>query len=81
VRQDFLPDGVDEAQFEMSVTAPEGASVPAMDDAMKSIEAELKQIPAIRTVLTTLRRPFSTSTRRSLYQIAPHESASSRCRG
>src|SRR5687767_2239131 len=50
VRQDFLPSGVDEAQFEMSIAAPEGASVAAMDDAMRSIEAELKSIPAIRTV-------------------------------
>ena len=32
VRQDFLPSGADEAQFEMSVAAPEGASVAAMDD-------------------------------------------------
>jgi HAE1 family hydrophobic/amphiphilic exporter-1 len=66
---------VDEAQFEISVTAPEGASVPAMDDAMKAIEAELKQIPAIRTVLTTIGGgPFSTVNEAQMFvQIAPHK--------
>src|SRR5690349_1336297 len=54
VRQDFLPSGVDEAQFEMSVTAPEGASVGAMDEAMRSIEADLKNVKGITTVLTTI---------------------------
>ena len=54
VRQDFLPSGADEAQFEMQVTAPEGASVAGMHDAMKAIEGELKQVRGIRTVLTTI---------------------------
>jgi HAE1 family hydrophobic/amphiphilic exporter-1 len=74
VRQDFLPSGVDEAQFEMSVTAPEGASVAAMDDAMRAIERELKQIPAIRKVLTTIAGgPFSTTNEAQVFvAIAPH---------
>jgi HAE1 family hydrophobic/amphiphilic exporter-1 len=74
VRQDFLPTGADEAQFEMSVTAPEGASVAAMDDAMRAIENELKQIPAIRTVLTTIAGgPFSTTNEAQVFvAIAPH---------
>ncbi len=75
VRQDFLPSGVDEAQFEMSVTAPEGASVAAMDDAMRSIEGELKQIPAVRLVLTTIAGgPFGTANEAQVFiGIAPHE--------
>ena len=75
VRQDFLPSGVDEAQFEMSVAAPEGASVSSMDDAMRSIEAELKHIPAIRTVLTTIAGgPFGTTNEAQAFiGIAPHE--------
>jgi HAE1 family hydrophobic/amphiphilic exporter-1 len=75
VRQDFLPSGVDEAQFEMSVTAPEGASVAAMDDAMRAIEAELREIPAIRLVLTTIAGgPFSTTNEAQAFvAIAPHE--------
>ena len=56
------PSGVDEAQFEMSVTAPEGASVAAMDDAMRAIEARAaSRFPAIRLVLTTIAGgPFGT---------------------
>jgi HAE1 family hydrophobic/amphiphilic exporter-1 len=74
VRQDFLPSGVDEAQFEMQVTAPEGASVAAMDDAMRAIERELKQVPGIRTVLTTIAGgPFSTVNEAQVFvAIAPH---------
>jgi HAE1 family hydrophobic/amphiphilic exporter-1 len=75
VRQDFLPSGVDEAQFEMSVVAPEGASGAAMDDAMRAIEAELKEIPAIRTVLTTIAGgPFgSVNEAQAFIKIAPHD--------
>ena len=75
VRQDFLPSGVDEAQFEMSITAPEGTSVAAMDDATRAIEAELKQIPAIRLVLTTIAGgPFGTVNEAQIFVgIAPHE--------
>jgi HAE1 family hydrophobic/amphiphilic exporter-1 len=74
VRQDFLPAGVDEAQFEMSVTAPEGASVAAMDDAMRAIENELKQVKGIRVVLTTIAGgPFSTANEAQVFvAIAPH---------
>jgi HAE1 family hydrophobic/amphiphilic exporter-1 len=74
VRQDFLPSGVDEAQFEMAITAPEGASVAAMDDAMRAIEKELKEIPAIRKVLTTIAGgPFSTTNEAQVFvAIAPH---------
>jgi hydrophobic/amphiphilic exporter-1 (mainly G- bacteria), HAE1 family len=75
VRQDYLPSGVDEAQFEMGVTAPEGASVAAMDDAMRAIEGELKQIPAVRLVLTTIAGgPFQVANEAQAFiAIAPHD--------
>jgi HAE1 family hydrophobic/amphiphilic exporter-1 len=75
VRQDFLPTGADEAQFEMQVTAPEGASVAAMDDAMRSIERELRQVRGIRTVLTTIAGgPFSTVNEAQVFvAIEPHD--------
>ncbi len=74
VRQDFLPSGVDEAQFEMGITAPEGTSVAAMDDATRAIEAELRQMPAIRLVLTTIAGgPFGTVNEAQIFVgIAPH---------
>jgi HAE1 family hydrophobic/amphiphilic exporter-1 len=57
------------------VVAPEGASVSAMDDAMRSIEAELKGIRGIRTVLTTIAGgPFSTTNEAQVFvAIAPHD--------
>jgi HAE1 family hydrophobic/amphiphilic exporter-1 len=75
VKQDFLPSGVDEAAFEMGVVAPEGASVGAMDDAMHSIEADLKQVRGITTVLTTIAGgPFNTTNEAQVYvKIAPHD--------
>jgi HAE1 family hydrophobic/amphiphilic exporter-1 len=75
VRQDFLPSGVDEAQFEMSIVAPEGASVASMDEAMRSIEGDLKGIRGIRTVLTTIAGgPFSTTNEAQVFvAIAPHD--------
>jgi HAE1 family hydrophobic/amphiphilic exporter-1 len=74
VRQDFLPTGVDEAQFEMSVTAPEGVSLAAMDEAARAIEGDLKQIPAVRDVLTTIAGgPFQSVNEAQLFvRIAPH---------
>jgi HAE1 family hydrophobic/amphiphilic exporter-1 len=74
VRQDFLPSGADEAQFEMTVTAPEGVSVAAMDEAMRAVEAELRQIPAIRLLLTTIGGgPFASSNEAQLFVgITPH---------
>ena len=32
VRQEFVPSDVDEAEFEMQITAPEGTSTAAMDE-------------------------------------------------
>ncbi len=74
VRQDFLPTGADEAQFEMTVSAPEGASVAAMDDAMRAIEGELRQIRGIRLLLTTIGGgPFATANEAQVFvAIAPH---------
>ena len=59
----------------MSIAAPEGASVSSMDDAMRSIEAELKDIRGIRTVLTTIAGgPFSTTNEAQIFvRIAPHD--------
>jgi HAE1 family hydrophobic/amphiphilic exporter-1 len=74
VKQDFLPSGQDEAQFEMTITAPEGASAAAMDDAMRAIEAELRQVPAVRLLLTTIGGgPFATPNEAQVFvAIAPH---------
>ncbi len=51
VLQEFVPSGVDEGEFEVGVTAPEGTSLAAMNDAMEAVENQVRQIPAVRVVL------------------------------
>ena len=49
VRQEFIPGNVDEAEFEVSVNAPEGTSLSAMDEAMRAVESEIKQTRGVTT--------------------------------
>ena len=51
MRQEYVPSNVDEGEFEVSVTAPEGASLGAMDVVAARVEKELAAIRGIRTVL------------------------------
>ena len=51
VRQEFIPSDVDEGEFEVNITAPEGTSVPSMNEAMLVIEKDLAALPAIRRAL------------------------------
>jgi HAE1 family hydrophobic/amphiphilic exporter-1 len=53
VRQEYLPSNVDEGEFDVRVTAPEGTSLKAIDDVARRIESELLATPGIRTVLST----------------------------
>jgi HAE1 family hydrophobic/amphiphilic exporter-1 len=53
VRQEFIPGNVDEAEFEVSVNGPEGTSLSAMDEAMRAVEAEIKQVRGVTSVLTS----------------------------
>lgn len=75
VRQEFIPGGVDEAAFEMSVVAPESASPAAMMDVMSAIERDVKDVPGVRAVLTTMGGgPLGAANEGQLYvQIAPHD--------
>jgi HAE1 family hydrophobic/amphiphilic exporter-1 len=51
--KDYLPSGVDEGEFEVRVTAPQGLSLPAMDDLVRRLEAEIRGVPGVRLVLAT----------------------------
>ncbi|MBL8750484.1 MAG: efflux RND transporter permease subunit [Planctomycetes bacterium] len=75
VRQDLVPSDVDEGEFEISVDGPDDASLPTMDGVMQAIEAELAQMPAIRTALTQVGGGFlSGLANGSVYvRIAPHD--------
>ena len=75
VRQDYLPSDVDEAEFTINVTAPEGTSFNSMSQAMLAIENDLKTMPEITTCLMTAGAGFSGSTNngRIYARIPPHE--------
>jgi HAE1 family hydrophobic/amphiphilic exporter-1 len=54
VPQDYVPTNVDESEFEVAVIAPEGASVAAMDKVVQEVEAELRQVPHVKHLLSTV---------------------------
>ncbi|MGH7161860.1 MAG: efflux RND transporter permease subunit, partial [Planctomycetota bacterium] len=53
VPREFVPGDVDEAEFQVRVTLPEGASVAAVDDAMAAVEKEVRGVRGVRTTLST----------------------------
>ena len=59
IRQDYLPTNVDDGQFEVRASAPEGMSLAAMDDVMKAVEGNLMKTPGIATILAA---PAGTTT-------------------
>lgn len=54
VKKDYIPTNVDESEFEIRVTAPEGATIVAMDETIRAVEAELRQVSGVTTVLSTV---------------------------
>lgn len=51
VRQEFTPGSTDDGEFEVSISAREGTSLPAMDEVMRIAETEIRQIPWVQTVI------------------------------
>src|SRR5262245_32336701 len=74
LRQEYIPTDVDEAEFDVYVTAPEGTSVAAMDDVMRAIAGEARAIPGVETVLTTAGGGFlgNVNSGYAYVRIAPH---------
>ena len=74
VRQEYIPTDVDEAEFNVNVTAPEGTSLAAMDDVMRAIEGELRSTRGVRLVLSTVGGGFlgTVNTGGAYVRIAPH---------
>ncbi|HJQ23262.1 MAG TPA: efflux RND transporter permease subunit [Blastocatellia bacterium] len=53
VKQDYLPSDVDESEFDVNVTAREGTSLEAMNQAMLAVEGDLRSTPGVELVLAT----------------------------
>src|SRR5213080_3588138 len=75
VKQEYIPTDVDEAEFEVSVNAPEGTNIGAMIESMNSIEKDLLTTPGVRLVLANAGGGFLGGVNQgSAYiRIAPHE--------
>src|SRR5207247_1227734 len=54
VKQDYIPTNVDESEFEVSVVAPEGASLASMNATMEKVEEEIRAVPGVVHMLTTV---------------------------
>ncbi|MBO0725164.1 MAG: efflux RND transporter permease subunit [Blastocatellia bacterium] len=75
VRQDFIPSNIDEAEFSVNLTAPEGTSLVSMNEALEAVEAELKQMPEVRMLLGRAGSSFlgSLNSAEVYVRIPPHE--------
>lgn len=75
VQQGFLPQGADEAEFEVQISAPEGTSFVAMDEVVRTIENEIRAMPEVRTILATSGSGFIGGVNGgNIYvKIAPHD--------
>ena len=74
VKQEYTPSDVDEAEFEVRLVAPQGVSLNAMEGAMKAVEQEVRAIPGVRLVLSSVGGTFLGAVNEGeLYvRIAPH---------
>jgi HAE1 family hydrophobic/amphiphilic exporter-1 len=75
VRQEYIPSGVDEGEFEMNVTAPEGTSMTSMNEVMQAIEKDVRELPTVRVVLSSAGSGFLGGVNQGdMYiRLAPHE--------
>ena len=53
VRQEYVPSNVDEGEFDVYATAPEGASLEAMNTAALRMEEDIRSIPGVQIVLAS----------------------------
>jgi len=74
IGREFVPTDVDEAEFEVSVTGPEGTSIPSMNAAMEQVEREIRDVRGVRDVLLTTGGFGGTqvNSARFYVRIAPH---------
>lgn len=75
VKQGYFPQGADEAEFQLTVDAPNGTSFASMDDVMRSVEADLSKMPEVITVLSNTGGGFNGAVNSgTVYvRIPPHE--------
>jgi HAE1 family hydrophobic/amphiphilic exporter-1 len=75
VGQEYIPTDVDEAEFDVNITAPQGASISAMDDVMRKAENDIRSVPGVRLLLSSTGGGFLANVNQGsgYVRIAPHE--------
>ncbi|MFM1873172.1 MAG: hypothetical protein RL398_2594, partial [Planctomycetota bacterium] len=75
VNQDYIPSDTDEAEFDVQASGPDQVGFEAMDAALRQVEAEVRAVPGVVTVLASTGSGFLGGVGRgSLYvRIEPHE--------
>ncbi len=78
VKQDYLPSDVDEAEFDVNITAREGTSFDSIEGVMRSVEGDLRTTPGVRVVLATAGGGFNGNVSQggAYVRIAPIEERS-----
>jgi HAE1 family hydrophobic/amphiphilic exporter-1 len=74
VKQEYIPSDVDEAEFDVIVTGPDGLSISAMSEAMAAVENEIRSISSVRVVLASTGGDFlgRVNSGNVYVRIAPH---------
>lgn len=75
VKQEYIPTDVDEAEFDVNVTAPEGISLEPMNEIMLMVEKDLMETPGVKIVLSSTGGGFlgGVGQGRAYVRIEPHE--------
>jgi HAE1 family hydrophobic/amphiphilic exporter-1 len=75
VPQEYTPTNTDEGEFEVRLTAREGVSLAAMDEAARVAESMLLELPEVRLVLASVgsTRMGGANQARFYVRIAPHK--------
>ncbi|HZF07947.1 MAG TPA: efflux RND transporter permease subunit [Thermoanaerobaculia bacterium] len=75
VKLEYIPSDVDESQFEVNITAPEGTSLAGINEEMLKVEAELRATRGVRTILASAGSGFLGQVNQgsAFVKLAPHE--------
>src|SRR5688500_421488 len=75
VKQEFIPTNVDEAEFEVNISGPEGTNLAVMNEGMQAIEKEILATPGVRLILADAGGGFLGGVNQGgvYVRIEPHE--------
>jgi HAE1 family hydrophobic/amphiphilic exporter-1 len=74
VKQEWVPSDVDEAEFQVQITAREGTSPESMDKTALAVEQDVMSVPGVRLVLSGGGGGLGAANGSRMYvRIAPHE--------